>query len=230
MRGLRIACVLAALLVAGFGTSSTAVAAKHHHKHHAKHGKHAKKLKKKKTKTTKPAAQTKTSLVVARLRGAGPVATGDSQEGVDYAMAPGTWTQPAGETEFLVAQVVVTVPRACDEAQQQSEPSLTDQLLEPIFGPPEEGPSGPPPGVFIEAMLDEKGEDEAEGYGGADDFSDSKKAGQEKKLDLFFDKQQLFEPDQPTPHNIKIKIHDGCAGAGQNYTVKDVRINVIGFS
>jgi hypothetical protein len=235
MRGLRIACLLSALLVACLGTSSVAVAAKHsrHGKHHAKHGKHAKKVKKKNGKTTKPVAQTNASAVVARLRGAGPLASGDSQDGVDYAMSPGTWTQPAGRTDMFVGQVVLTPPAACDEAQSESQqPSLTDQLLEPIFGPPEDaGPSGPPPGVSGEITLDDKpASEDSEGFAFFDDFFDAKKAGQEKKIDVYFSKDRLFEPDAATPHTVKVKVHDTCAGTGQNYTVKDVRINVIGFS
>jgi Collagen triple helix repeat (20 copies) len=137
--------------------------------------------------------------VAARVRSTREIATGSAGwPGVVWPLTANTWTQRAGETDLLVAQVDVHSPAVCDKAGEYE------------------------PYAYLTVNLDGA----AVGSGYVSFYPGS--GGRTQTIGLYFyPVSALLAPDDPVSHVVTARVTDTCAGAGQDFTFESFKLDVI---
>jgi Collagen triple helix repeat (20 copies) len=140
--------------------------------------------------------------IATRVRSIREVTTGDQPyPGTLWPTTGGVWTQRAQETDFLVGQVEVRYPAACD------------------------GSGDYPPYASLTLNLDGEltGSAYVQFYPGG--------AGTHQRMGVYFyPSNVLFAPGDDLTRAMTARVKDTCTGAGQDFTFTALKIDVISAS
>jgi Collagen triple helix repeat (20 copies) len=136
----------------------------------------------------------------ARIRSTTQAVTGSSSyPGTLWPMSGNIWTQAAGETQMLVGKVDVQYPENCDATDTYA-PWATVRL-------------------FIDG--ESAGSAWAYFYPGASGYTQTIGVS-------FYPVAALFGDSAEITHLVTARVADSCAGDGQNFTFRNLHIDVIG--
>ncbi len=152
--------------------------------------------------------------IVARARLAAPMTiTGDDM--VKVPMTGATWTQQADETDDFVGEATMKLPAECTA----SGPGPTDNPMwwaeDQAFGTEYFG------GAWGDIKLGKE-------FIGYVDFPVFPEEGGRTVTSSFHMQRKLMEPETATPRELTIEFGKYCEGAGQDFQLESVKVNVIG--
>ena len=163
---------------------------------------------------TGPAGPPGTS-VVARARLVAPM-TISSEEMVSVPLTGSKWIQQADETDDFVGEVSVTLPSECTVAGPGPTDNPTWWLEDQIYGYEYFG------GGWGELRLG----DETLGFA---EFPAFPEEGGKTVTQSFHIERKLMEPGAATDRELTFAFARYCEGAGQDFKVEALRVNVIGI-
>jgi hypothetical protein len=142
--------------------------------------------------------------IATRIRNVSTVTTSGKWQSLDLPLSGWLWTQDAGATNLLYGQATVRLPNACDVPYPDEYP---DQ----------------PGYVSINLSLNNRNI----GYGSWSFYTGSAGSTQTVPISFYPVGGALMAPEADTTRVVTASIMDSCSGAGQDFTVESLKIDVI---